>query len=197
NQDALIRQEHAEQHQGKNQIRAAKFPLGQNIAVHRTDERRNDCGRNDEKYAVPKTLFDAKRGRRFRRAEPCNEETFDSQNARWQPHRLDLQRLRLTLEARHEHNIDGHQEPDGEQNQERINDNACPMNTYGATSRDSCHQRASWRVCQIKYGIIKTPTIKSRIIAMLAPCANSVASNEVFHIFSAGTSLAKPALTPP
>src|SRR5690606_19632615 len=52
NQDALVRNEHAEQQQGEQRVGAAEAPFGQDISVQRSQKGREKGGRNRQIQAV-------------------------------------------------------------------------------------------------------------------------------------------------
>ncbi len=51
-EDALVRDEHPEQEQGEDQVGSAESPLGEDVAVHRSEHRRDQRRRYREQKAV-------------------------------------------------------------------------------------------------------------------------------------------------
>src|SRR4051794_10557989 len=103
-QDALVWDEHPEQHEGEQQIGAAELPLGEHIAVHTAKQRRNYHSGYSEDYAVSKALADhVKRTRKV----------AEGQTSRGRPDAARSHILR-GLERRHNRYIDRHEEEDRE-----------------------------------------------------------------------------------
>ena len=149
-QDALVWDEHAEQHQREDEVRSRKLPLGQDVAVQRAEERRADGGRDGDQEAVDEVAVEPA-NTLGRVAEPCPDVAVEVQ-AGWQiphPRQADL------LEALHacdDQQVDGQQVDGRGRDEGDVEQHSAPTDlpTAGRLGRESVslrgHSSASVRL---------------------------------------------------